>query len=122
MKLQRLTEAEERIMRYYWEHGPCLVSAIIDKMPDPKPAHSTISTITRSLQSKGYLTHKAYGRTHEYHVAVPQEKYSRSRVGKVMDDFFESSPRELISFLIKDEQVNPSDLRKLLEDLENDQS
>jgi len=120
--MERLTEAEEKIMRYYWQHGPCLVSALIDKMPQPKPAHSTVSTITRSLEAKGFLRHKTYGRTHEYHVVIPQSRYSRTRVGKVMDDFFESSPRELISFLIQDDQVDPEDLRRLLDDLENGKS
>ena len=60
--IQKLTKAEEEIMHYFWKGGPSTVSAIIDKMAQPHPPHSTISSIVRILESKGFLDHKTYGR------------------------------------------------------------
>ena len=117
--MEKLTAAEERVMKYYWQQGPSIVSAIIEMMPDPKPAHSTISTITRSLEKKGYLTHKAYGRTYEYHPAVKQDQYLLIRVGSMVKDFFKGSPRQLVSFLVEEEEIDAKELYELLDQLEN---
>ena len=60
---EKLTKAEEEIMQLFGEHGPSTVTNLISKMQDPKPPHSTISTFVRILEKKGFVSHKAYGRT-----------------------------------------------------------
>jgi predicted transcriptional regulator len=64
--MQKLTKAEEEIMQLFWDKGPALVSALIDEMPEPKPPHSSVSSIVRILEKKGFVAHKAYGKTYEY--------------------------------------------------------
>ena len=66
----KLTKAEEEIMQLFWTHGASTVSALISKMDEPKPAHSTISTFVRILEKKGFVGHKAYGRTYEYYLSL----------------------------------------------------
>ena len=72
--MKRLTRSEEEIMQMIWDNGPCLVSQLIKQMPDPKPPHSTISSIVRILERKGFVGHKAYGRTHEYFPIVTRDQ------------------------------------------------
>ena len=74
VKMQELTRAELEIMQILWqiEHG--FVNDILAELPDPKPAYNTVSTIVRILEQKGYLAHKAYGRSHENR-SVPVDSF-----------------------------------------------
>lgn len=116
--MNKLTKAEEEIMQMFWEHGPSLVSTLIDKIPEPKPPHSTISSIVRILEKKAYVDHKAYGRTFEYFPIITKEEYSKFTVDDVLENYFNDSPKSLVSFLVKHEKVNVKELTELLENLE----
>ena len=63
--MRELTRAEEQVMQVLWKIKKGFVKEILEHFEDPKPAYNTVSTIVRILQDKGFVTHKAYGRTHE---------------------------------------------------------
>ena len=71
---QELTRAELEIMQVFWRQGACVVHAILDALEEPKPAYNTVSTIVRILEKKGYVGHKAYGKTYEYYPLVPKRR------------------------------------------------
>ena len=73
--MQKLTKAEEDIMQLLWEVGRGTVSDLLDRCPEPKPPHSTVSSVVRILEKKGFVGHKAYGKTHEYFPLVEREVY-----------------------------------------------
>jgi BlaI family transcriptional regulator, penicillinase repressor len=110
MKLEKLTRAEEELMQLYWSTGESTVTDLISAMPEPKPAHSTISTITRILETKGFLDHKAYGRTHVYFPIVQKDDYSRFSLLALVTNYFKGSMNELVSFLVKEEELSLKDL------------
>jgi len=112
----KLTKAEEEIMQYFWDMGPGTVSQIIEQMPDPKPPHSSVSTIVRILDKKGFLTHKAYGRTYEYRPAISKESYSKRSVKELLNGYFEGSVSNLVSFLVKEEKIDKDELLRILGD------
>jgi len=118
--MKKLTKAEEEIMQMFWAHGPALVSELIDSMADPKPPHSSISSIARILERKGFLRHIAYGKTYQYIPVFEKEEYSKMTVKEVIKNYFEGSPQSLVSFLVKKENVDIDELRQLLNNLEND--
>ncbi|HRR94290.1 MAG TPA: BlaI/MecI/CopY family transcriptional regulator, partial [Bacteroidales bacterium] len=68
--MRELTKAEEEVMQVLWKIKKGFVKEILEHFPEPKPAYTTISTIIRILQDKGFVAHKAYGRTHEYYPLV----------------------------------------------------
>lgn len=116
--MNRLTKAEEEIMQHIWDLDRCTVSQIIDIMPDPKPPHSSISSIVRILERKDFVDHKAYGRTYEYFPIVTKEEYSKKSVKKLLNDYFEGSVNSLVSFLVKEEKIDKDDLIRILKDSE----
>ena len=75
--MKKLTKTEEEVMHIIWKLERCIVSDILKYMTDQmgmeKPPHSTISSIVRILESKGFLDHKAYGRTYEYFPIVTKK-------------------------------------------------
>ena len=88
-------------------------------MGEPKPPHSTISSIVRILENKGFLDHKAYGRTYEYFPIVEKEEYTKLSLKRLVGNYFEGSMKELVSFIVKEEEVNTDELASLIEELEN---
>lgn len=106
-------------MQLIWEQAPCTVSQLIEGMDEPKPPHSSISSIVRILEKKGFVDHKAYGRTYEYFPVISKEEYSKFSIKKLVSNYFEGSMNDLVSFLVKEEQVDIEDLSNLIENLEN---
>ncbi len=111
--MQRLTKAEEEIMQLFWDGGPTTVSQLIEKMDTPKPPHSTISSIVRILEKKEFVTHKAYGRTYEYSPIIEKKEYSQFSLGKLVRNYFQGSMKELVSFLVEEENLSLEELAEL---------
>lgn len=119
MDLQKLTKAEEELMHLIWEYGPTTVSQLISKMDQPHPPHSTISSIVRILEKKGFVDHKAYGRTYEYFAIVEKQMYSKFSIKKLVSNYFNGSMNELVSFLVKEDDMSLKELADVMQDLEN---
>ena len=120
-KYQKLTKAEEEIMHMLWdEKEPCTVSHLIEQMTDPKPPHSTISSIVRILEKKEFVDHKTYGRTHVYFPIVDKKAYTKFSISKLVGNYFEGSMNELVSFLVKENDLSIKDLGKIIHQLESD--
>ena len=72
--MRELTRAEEEVMQVLWKIKKGFVKEILEHFDEPKPAYNTVSTIVRILQDKGFVDHKAYGRTHEYFPVVSKKR------------------------------------------------
>ena len=117
--LKELTKAEDQVMQILWDLKSAFVKDIIEQMPDPKPAYNTISTIVRILETKGFVDHKAYGKTHEYYPVISKEKYTKFYLNNLLKGYFNGSFQNLVSFFAKENKMNVRDLEKLLEELKN---
>ncbi len=112
-QLESLTKVEEQVMQYIWNLGECLVSDIIKEMGDTEIPHSTISSVVRILERKNYVDHKTYGKTHLYFPLVPKEDYANAHINKLVKNYFDNSPSELVSFLVKNEKLDIQELNEL---------
>lgn len=117
--LPTLTKAEEEVMQVIWQLDRCLVRDVIDKLGDPDIPHSTVSSVVRILEKKGFVDHKAYGKTHEYFPVVSKEDYAQHGVKSLMEKYFSGSPKKLVSFLVQSEDLNLKELNDLLKTLDN---
>jgi len=113
--MQKLTDTEEEIMQHIWHLEKCTVSEILDRFGENRPPHSTISSVVRILEKKGFVGHKAYGRTYEYFPVIQKEEYSKTFLKKVVGDYFKGSPANLVSFLIKEKEIKKEDMDELLQ-------
>jgi predicted transcriptional regulator len=111
--MQKLTKSEEDIMHYIWEAGRCTVSEILERMEEPKPPHSTVSSVVRILEKKGFVGHKAYGKTHEYFPLVSKADYGGRSLGLLLRDYFDGSVPRLVSQLTESETLSPEELEAL---------
>lgn len=117
--MKTLTKAEEQVMQYLWEMNGGFVREIIEQYPHPKPAYNTVSTIVRILENKEFLTHEAFGKSHKYLPSVSKEEYRTYTAEKVVEGYFDGSAKNLVSYFIKDKNMNTSDLDEILKIIED---
>ena len=115
---QELTRAELEIMQILWQKGRALVHDILDRMPEPKPAYNTVSTIVRILEKKGFVGHTAYGKTHEYHPLVGREEYTELYMNNVLGNFFDGSLMQMVSFFTQRDNVSTEEFDQIIGMLE----
>ena len=111
--MKKLTKAEEQIMQVLWELEKGFVNDIVTLLPDPKPAYNTVSTIVRILEQKGFIAHKAYGRTHEYYPLINKEEYSREYLDNFTQNYFSNSYKALASFFANTENLSIRELEEI---------
>jgi len=80
-ELKELTKAEEQIMQALWDRDGGFVKEIIDMLPEPKPAYNTVSTIIRILETKGFVDHESFGKSHRYFPKIQKEEYKKLITG-----------------------------------------
>lgn len=119
--LPTLTKAEEEVMQIIWQLDRCLVKDIIEQLGDPDMPHSTISSVVRILEKKGFVGHKAYGKTHEYFPLITKEAYAQYGVKSLMEKYFGGSPKKLVSFLVERKDINLKDLNDIMKILDKDE-
>lgn len=117
--LKELTKAEDQVMQILWKLEKAFVKDIVEEMPNPKPAYNTVSTIVRILETKGFVNHKAYGKTHEYFPAITKEKYTKFYLNNMIKGYFNGSFQNLVSFFAKENKMDANDLEKLLNEVKN---
>ncbi len=111
---QELTRAELEIMQILWDKEAAVVHGILDAMEEPRPAYNTVSTIVRILEKKGFVDHKAYGKTHEYYPAITKEAYARRYMTTVLNDFFGGSVSRLVSFFSEHKAISVEETDEIL--------
>lgn len=107
-------------MQVLWDLEKGLVHDILYRFPDPKPAYNTISTVVRILEQKGFIGHKAYGRTHEYYPLVSKKEYTKIHFRNFVANYFGSSYRSLASFFTREEKLSLSELEEIREMIQNE--
>ena len=118
-ELKELTRAEDQVMQILWQLEKAFVKDIIEQMPEPKPAYNTVSTIVRILETKGFVGHKAYGKTHEYYPLISRERYTKFYLNNMIKGYFNGSFQNLVSFFAKENKLNAGDIEKLLREVKN---
>jgi predicted transcriptional regulator len=111
--MKELTKAEEQIMQVLWRLGRGLVKDILEELPEPKPAYNTVSTIVRILEKKGFVSYKAYGKSHEYFPVVAMNEYRREYLRSLVHRYFGNSYQELVSFFAQDRNLTLSELEEI---------
>jgi predicted transcriptional regulator len=125
MKMKELTKAEEQVMQILWQLKEGIVKDVLEKMPEPKPAYNTVSTVIRVLEGKGFIGHKAYGNSHVYFALVGGDEYKKFTFDKMMNNYFSNSYQSLVSFLVKEKNLSLQELEEitqLAEKLKNQRS
>lgn len=117
--MQKLTNKEEDIMKILWQLEKAFVKDVMAEIKDEKPHYNTLSTIIRNLEEKGYVGHTAYGNTHQYYPMIQKENYRSRFVTKAMEEYFNNSYKNLVSYFAKEEKISVEELKEIINQIEN---
>lgn len=120
--MKELTKAEEEIMQVLWQLDAAFVKDVIRKLPKPKPAYNTVSTVVRILEQKGFVGHEIHGKSHKYHPLITKEAYTRSFMKGFVKRYFGGSYQQMVSFFTKEDKLSLDELEQLLKRLKDKES
>ncbi len=118
--MNELTKAEEQIMQILWKIEKGFVKDVMIHFNEPKPAYNTVSTIIRILEKKGFVGHKAYGKTYEYYPLISKKEYTKSFFKGFLNRYFNNSFRQLVSFFSDENEMSIEEMEKIMKMMEEE--
>lgn len=107
-------------MQIFWDIKSGFVNDIIDRLHEmPKPPYSTVSSVVRILERKGYLGFKAYGKTYEYYPLITKIEYRKQSFKKLLNNYFDGSTQSLLSYMVDEENLSKEDIISIKNIIEN---
>lgn len=117
--MEKLTHQEETVMLYIWKLQECVVKDILNEMEEPKPPYTTLASIVRNLEQKGYLNSKKYANVYVYTPKIDEDSYKKAFMSGIVKSYFENSYKELVSFFAKEEKISPKELEEIIKMIES---
>jgi predicted transcriptional regulator len=109
-------------MHILWKLEKAFVKEVMAEITEDQPHYNTLSTIIRNLEDKGFVSHNAFGNTHQYFPIVSKEAYRKRFMNTAIDTYFNSSYKNMVSLFAQEEKISAKELREILEMIENDNS
>ncbi|HET7330673.1 BlaI/MecI/CopY family transcriptional regulator [Dyella sp.] len=107
-----LTDREADVMQVLWDHGPSLVAEVRERLSD-ELAYTTVLTVLRTLESKGYVGHEEEGRGHRYFASIKQQAARKNAVQHLTEKLFKGSTELLFSHLVSEQKLSPEQIRRM---------
>lgn len=120
--MKPLTKAEEQVMQVLWKLNNPFLRDVIDAMPNPKPHQNTIATLLKILVEKEFVGITVMGRQHQYYPLVSKEEYSKRTIKQIVKGYFEGSFSNVVSFMVKENNISIEELESLLQQIKKQQS
>ena len=114
MNMKSLTKAEEQIMQILWDLKEAVVKQIVEKFEQPQPAYTTVATVLKVLEKKGFVDHKKIGNTHLFFPAVSKKEYTKFQFGSLLKDYFNGSFPKMATFFAKENNMGIKELEEML--------
>ncbi len=108
----RLSDRELDVMAVLWTRGSGTVTEVREALADAL-AYTTVLTVLRTLEEKGFVGHEEEGKAHRYIPLVARERAGRSALSRMVEKLFDGSPELLLTQLVSDRKLSPQEIRRL---------
>ena len=109
----QLSKTEEQIMELIWSKEKVFLKDLIDCYPNPKPATTTIATLLKRMQDKGFVGYKLFGNSRQYYPLVKKTDYFSKKVNGIIKNFFGDSALQFASFFTTTSNLTKAELEDL---------
>ena len=118
--MEEITKAQEDILKALWDINEGAVADVMAKLPKPKPAYTTVATVIKVLEKKGYVSHRTFGNTHVFFPLVSRAEYAQYVLKDAFKGLFNNSLNQLVSFFVKEKDVSLKELEELKKSIEKE--
>ncbi|PCE66711.1 BlaI/MecI/CopY family transcriptional regulator [Sediminicola luteus] len=115
-----LSKTEEQLMDLLWQNEKAFMKDLIAQHPDPKPAQTTVATLLKRMQDKGFVDYVQQGRSREYYPLVGKKEYFSRHVNGLIKNFFNDSASQFASFFTQQTNLSKSELEALRQIIDNE--
>lgn len=115
----KLTEAEKEIMQVLWSQNKAFMKDVIEALPDPKPVGTTVATLLKRMQNKGFVGYELFGNSREYFPMIDKETYFSGEMKNMIQNFFGNSVTQFASFFTQNSKLTDqqlTDLRNIIDE------
>ena len=109
----QLSKSEEQLMELIWKQEKIFMKELIENYPDPKPATTTIATLLKRMQDKGFVAYTLFGNSRQYYPLVKKSDYFTKHVKGIIKNYFDNSPIQFASFFTTSTNLTTSELEDL---------
>jgi predicted transcriptional regulator len=109
----KLAKTEETLMEIIWKEGKVFMKDILDKYPEPKPASTTVATLLKRMQQKGFVGYRQFGNSREYFPLVKKSDYFSKHVKGIIKNYFDNSSLQFASFFTTTGNLSMQELEEL---------
>ena len=117
-EIKELTKDEEQVMQAIWNIGKGFANEIVAAV-ESDVAYNTVLTMVRILEQKGFVGHETFNRSNRYYPLISRDEYTQIILGRMTKNYFGSSARALVSFLVDRKEVSLEDLEAITKALES---
>jgi predicted transcriptional regulator len=119
--MEKITKQEEEAMLIVWKRGGGFIKDFLEHYPEPKPPYTTLASVIKNLERKGYVQGSRYGNVFAYRPTIEEAQYKSRFMSGFVKDYFSNSYKELVGFFAEQEKISPDELREILEIIEKRQ-
>jgi len=112
--MKTLTRAEEQIMQILWDLKEGVVKQVVDGFGEQKPAYTTVATVLKVLEKKGFVSHRKIGNTYLFSPAVSKKEYTKVQFSTLLKNYFNGSFPKMATFFAKENNLSISELEEML--------
>jgi len=117
---KRLTKAEEEIMLILWKLRESTIRDVMNQLNEPDTPYTTVSTVVRVLEKKGFVGHKAVGTTYLYYPLIAKKDYLKGYLSGIVSNYFDGSFTRMAAFFARENDLDMGELHELISDIESE--
>ena len=118
--IKTLTKAEEQIMQILWDLKEGVVKDVVEQFEEPRPAYTTVATVLKVLENKGFVSCRKIGNTNLFFPEVKKHEYAGLQFGSLLKNYFNGSFPKLATFFAKENNLSISELEEMLKITESE--
>ena len=115
-----LSKTEEQLMEVIWRLDKAFMKELIESYPDPKPAPTTIATLLKRMQDKGFVGYELFGNSRQYYPLVKKSDYFSKHLKGIIKHYFNNSALQFASFFTKTGDLSSAELEELKKIIDNE--
>ncbi|MEB8328628.1 BlaI/MecI/CopY family transcriptional regulator [Flavobacteriaceae bacterium KMM 6897] len=109
----QLSKSEEELMNHLWKLQKAFMKDLLEAYPEPKPATTTVATLLKRMNDKGFVSYNLFGNSREYYPLVKKKDYFSKHVNGLIKNFFNDSASQFASFFTKETDLSKEELEEL---------
>jgi BlaI family penicillinase repressor len=109
----KLSKTEEQLMEILWKNEKIFMKDLLEALPEPKLAATTVATMLKRMQEKGFVSYKTFGNSRQYYSIKPKDEYFSKQVNGIIQNFFGNSAFQFASFFTANTELSNSELESL---------